>query len=250
MRSCAKASLKPENSGWSQLTDWLNDARNVAGPSAWSNSPARSADTGLKSEPYPDFLEAFAASSVGFLSEALNAPKCSSPSLELSQKMAASLVIWGRSLQDGLGLARCSIAGATGNGVTQSLTHGNGWACERWRAWVSGQSHERKVGNRRWRHWTKISAKSVTKKNPCLPSTFSSKMPPCEMFVYFRNFLKKHLVTPYSSNGSGLEDKNRSFSFFSLIEKNSKHISSSIFSRLKLWQRKNRTKNWRLTKIS
>ena len=115
-------------------------------------------------------------------------------------------------------------------------------------AW--NQSHERKVGNRRWRHWTKISAKSVTKKNPCLPSTFSSKMPPCEMFVYFRNFLKKHLVTPYSSNGSGLEDKNRSFSFFSLIEKNSKHISSSIFSRLKLWQRKNRTKNWRLTKIS
>ena len=112
------------------------------------------------------------------------------------------------------------------------------------------QSHERKVGNRRWRHWTKISAKSVTKKNPCLPSTFSSKMPPCEMFVYFRNFLKKHLVTPYSSNGSGLEDKNRSFSFFSLIEKNSKHISSSIFSRLKLWQRKNRRKNWRLTKIS
>ena len=114
----------------------------------------------------------------------------------------------------------------------------------------STQSHERKVGNRRWRHWTKISAKSVTKKNPCLPSTFSSKMPPCEMFVYFRNFLKKHLVTPYSSNGSGLEDKNRSFSFFSLIEKNSKHISSSIFSRLKLWQRINRTKNWRLTKIS
>ena len=112
------------------------------------------------------------------------------------------------------------------------------------------QSHERKVGNRRWRHWTKISAKSVTKKNPSLPSTFSSKMPPCEMFVYFRNFLKKHLVTPYSSNGSGLEDKNRSFSFFSLIEKNSKHISSSIFSRLKLWQRKNRRKNWRLTKIS
>ena len=114
----------------------------------------------------------------------------------------------------------------------------------------AGQSHERKVGNRRWRHWTKISAKSVTKKNPSLPSTFSSKMPPCEMFVYFRNFLKKHLVTPYSSNGSGLEDKNRSFSFFSLIEKNSKHISSSIFSRLKLWQRINRTKNWRLTKIS
>ena len=112
------------------------------------------------------------------------------------------------------------------------------------------QSHERKVGNRRWRHWTKISAKSVTKKNPSLPSTFSSKMPPCEMFLYFRNFLKKHLVTPYSSNGSGLEDKNRSFSFFSLIEKNSKHISSSIFSRLILWQRKNTTKNWRLTKIS
>ena len=111
------------------------------------------------------------------------------------------------------------------------------------------QSHERKVGNRRWRHWTKISAKSVTKKNPCLPSTFSSKMPPCEMFVYFQNFLKKHLVTPYSSNGSGLEDKNRSFSFFSLIEKNSKHISSSIFSRLKFWQRKNTRKNWRLTKI-
>ena len=114
---------------------------------------------------------------------------------------------------------------------------------------TNSQSHERKVGNRRWRHWTKISAKSVTKKNPCLPSTFLSKMPQFEMFIYFRNFLKKYLVTPYSSKGSGPENINRSSSFFSLIEKNSRHISSPIFSWFSILQRISRRKNWKLTKL-
>ena len=97
--------------------------------------------------------------------------------------------------------------------------------------------------------WKKIFAKSVTKKNPCLPSTFSSKMPQFEMFIYFRNFLKKYLVTPYSSKGSGPENINRSSSFFSLIEKNSRHISSPIFSWFSILQRISRRKNWRLTKL-
>ena len=97
--------------------------------------------------------------------------------------------------------------------------------------------------------WKKIFAKSVTKKNPCLPSTFSSKMPQFEMFIYFRNFLKKYLVTPYSSKGSGPENINRSSSFFSLIEKNSRHISSPIFSWFSILQRISRRKNWKLTKL-
>ena len=114
---------------------------------------------------------------------------------------------------------------------------------------VANKAIQVQVEHRFCWEWKKIFVKSVTKKNPCLPSTFSSKMPQFEMFIYFRNFLKKYLVTPYSSKGSGPENINRSSSFFSLIEKNSRHISSPIFSWFSILQRISRRKNWKLTKL-